>query len=90
MTLKGKTVDPLKLIGTLVRVELNDSRILDGVIVVIDPFGSLLLSATWEYSSSLVVPDMLNKRQFGLVSVPKDCINKISIHKRDCAIFEDQ
>lgn len=61
---------PEKFIGTQFRVELKDERVLDGVLTVVDPFGNLLMSNVYEDSKD-------NRRELGLVSIPRESIEKI-------------
>ncbi|EGV64869.1 hypothetical protein CANTEDRAFT_104213 [Yamadazyma tenuis ATCC 10573] len=69
------TIAPEKFIGSSLRVELSDNRVLDGVLTVVDPFGNLLMSNVYETNKS-------NRREVGLVSVPRATISKLYIDKR--------
>lgn len=64
-----------KFIGSELRIHLNDSRILDGVLTVIDPFGNLLMSNVYE-------TNMDNYREIGLVSVPRESITKVLMSEK--------
>lgn len=61
---------PEKFIGSQFLVELKDGRVLDGVLTVADPFGNLLMSNVYEDNED-------NHRELGLVSVPRESIEKI-------------
>lgn len=75
---------PDRLIGSQLKITLNDSRILDGVLTAIDPFGNLLLSNTYEFSNNLHQQSLENyrKRELGLVSVPRERLLKIFIDRK--------
>lgn len=64
-------------IGTTLYVDLVDGRKLDGVLTVIDPFGNLLISNTWETSVDRLNSSLERRRELGLVSVPKAQIGKL-------------
>lgn len=72
---------PLDFIGLLLKVEIADKRVLDGILTVVDPFGNLLLSNTWETSRDKLNDKNLHKREIGLVSVPREVILKIYVAK---------
>lgn len=72
---------PLDFIGLLFKVEIADKRVLDGILTVVDPFGNLLLSNTWETSRDKLNDKNLHKREIGLVSVPREAILKIYVSK---------
>ncbi|CAH6723832.1 N-alpha-acetyltransferase 38, NatC auxiliary subunit [[Candida] jaroonii] len=69
------TLSPDKFIGSQLKIQLKDKRDLYGVLTVIDPFGNLLVSNVKESRDEDV-------REIGLVSVPKDAIDKIFIDSR--------
>lgn len=62
---------PEVFIGSQLKIKLNDCRILDGVLTVIDPFGNLLMSNVYETAVEE------SKREIGLVSVPRESIDKV-------------
>lgn len=72
---------PESFLGSTVRISLNDLRTLDGVIYAIDPFGNLLLNNTKETSTNKINPKYTHVREIGLVSVPKDYIQKVYMLK---------
>lgn len=76
------TPNPETFVGKTVRISLNDLRVLDGVIYAIDPFGNLLLNSTKETSTDKVNPKFNHVREIGLVSVPKDYIQKVYMLKQ--------
>ncbi|ODV80836.1 putative N-terminal acetyltransferase C complex subunit [Suhomyces tanzawaensis NRRL Y-17324] len=75
-------IETEKYIGATLRIKLKDSRVLDGVLTVIDPFGNILLSNGYEYSLDRINPEKLHKREIGLVSVPKESMESISVDKK--------
>ncbi|CAK7895185.1 hypothetical protein CAAN1_10S01992 [[Candida] anglica] len=76
MSDSGTPPHPSVFIGTTLKVQLKNTRTLDGVLTAIDPFGNLLLGDVWETSK-----DLLNgsehKRELGLVSIPKESVHKV-------------
>lgn len=68
-------ISPDKFIGACLKILLNDSRTLEGVLTVMDPFGNLLMSNVYETNQD-------NYREIGLVSVPRESIAKVYITKR--------
>ena len=66
-----------KFIGTNLRIMLEDGRLVDGRLVVVDPFGNLLLSNVYEISQDKLKPRELQRRELGLVSVPRSQIKNI-------------
>ncbi|QBM86916.1 Small ribonucleoprotein (snRNP)-like [Metschnikowia aff. pulcherrima] len=66
-----------KFIGTNLRIMLEDGRLVDGRLVVVDPFGNLLLSNVYEISQDKLKPSELQRRELGLVSVPRSQIKNI-------------
>lgn len=78
----SKDISPEDYIGTLLRLKLDDSRVLDGVLTVVDPFGNLLLSNVWEISNDKINPNNLHKRELGLVSVPRHTITSVLLDSR--------
>ena len=78
----GQEIKPEKFIGAQLRLKLNDTRILYGVLTVIDPFGNLLLSNVFEISQDRINPKNLHKRELGLVSVPRDTITNVLVSKK--------
>lgn len=73
---------PEKLIGCSLRINLKDQRQLDGVMTVIDPFGNILLSNTWETSVDKLNGVEQHKRELGLVSVPRESVSNILVDKK--------
>ncbi|KAK6464539.1 hypothetical protein DFJ63DRAFT_334100 [Scheffersomyces coipomensis] len=63
------------------KINLKDSRSLTGILTVIDPFGNLLLSNTYETSIDKLNPNNLHSREIGLVSIPKDTMKSITVDK---------
>lgn len=71
------SMDPLKYIGTSLRIKMVDGRLVDGVLTVMDAFGNLLLSDVWESSKDKLNETRVHRRELGLVSVPKQRIVQI-------------
>lgn len=79
-----------KFMGSNLRVRLDDSRVLDGILTAIDPFGNLLLSNSFEYSPDKFEEGKVHKRSIGLVSIPKTGIKSIAMEKKNhAAIFKE-
>lgn len=78
-----------KYLGIRMRVRLKDSRILDGKLSVVDPFGNLLLSDTHEHSRHILDGSMPHVREVGLVSIPRDQVTSVGVdgktHERLCS-----
>ena len=68
-------IPPERFIGSQLRVQLHDERILDGVLTVMDPFGNLLMSNVYETNQK-------NYREIGLVSVPRESISNVYMSKK--------
>ncbi|KAK6202779.1 uncharacterized protein RJT21DRAFT_118855, partial [Scheffersomyces amazonensis] len=77
-----EVIPPERYVGHQLRVILKDTRILDGVLISIDPYGNLLLGNTFETSTDKLNPDNLHTRDIGLVSIPKDTMNSIRTDKQ--------
>lgn len=73
---------PDKYIGATLQVDLDDNRVLEGVLTVIDPFGNLLISNTYESSVDRLDPKKLHRRELGLVSIPRKTIRTIKMDRR--------
>ncbi|KAI5970281.1 hypothetical protein CANMA_000633 [Candida margitis] len=71
-----------KLIGANFHVTITDSRILEGILTVIDPFGNLLLSNVYETSKDKFDKTKLHVREIGLVSVPRETIVNIKVDSK--------
>lgn len=76
------SLSPDKFIGANLHVKLSDSRILEGILTVIDPFGNLLLSNVYETSIDKLNDKQLHVREIGLVSVPRESIESIKTDKK--------
>ena len=76
------SLSPDKFIGANLHVKLSDSRILEGILTVIDPFGNLLLSNVYETSIDKLNDKQLHVREIGLVSVPRENIESIKTDKK--------
>lgn len=74
-------VSPSVFIGASIKVLLCNSRILSGILTVIDPFGNLLLSEVIETSQDLL-DNSEHTRELGLVSVPRLSVKKIVVNKK--------
>lgn len=74
-------MDVQAYIGTNLRVEIVDGRLLDGVLTVVDPYGNLLLSDVWELSDDKLDRSRLRKRELGLVSVPRPQVVRVLIRE---------
>ncbi|KAK6456825.1 uncharacterized protein RJT20DRAFT_140033 [Scheffersomyces xylosifermentans] len=72
-------VTPDKFIGANLRIRLTDSRLLTGILTVIDPFGNILLSNVIETSVDRLNPKNFHSRDIGLVSVPRETIVNIKV-----------
>lgn len=83
-------VSPEKFIGTDLRIEMVDGRVLDGVLTVVDPFGNLLLSNVWETAQDRLKPALTRRRELGLVSVPRERVVLVLLSKRQESILQDQ
>lgn len=84
------SLNPESFIGSNLRINLVDDRLLDGILTVIDPFGNILLSNAWETSIDKLNSANKNRRDLGLVSVPRKSILNISIdQKTHKSIFKD-
>lgn len=75
-------VKPEKFIGANMHVKLTDSRLLEGTLTVVDPFGNLLLSNVYETSIDRLDSQQLHVREIGLVSVPRERIVNIKVDKK--------
>ncbi|RLV95235.1 hypothetical protein JA1_001232 [Spathaspora sp. JA1] len=75
-------VSPSQFIGSNLHVRVVDSRILEGILTVIDPFGNLLLSNVYETSVDRLNNKNLHVREIGLVSIPRETIVSIKIDKK--------
>jgi small nuclear ribonucleoprotein (snRNP)-like protein len=75
-------VTPERFIGANLHVKLTDSRLLEGILTVVDPFGNLLLSNVYETSIDRLNSKQLHVREIGLVSVPRERISNIKVDKR--------
>lgn len=73
------TVD--KFIGTNLRFKLLDSRVLEGVVTAIDPFGNVLLTNGWEFSADKLNSE-LHKREVGIISIPRESVVKVLADKK--------
>ncbi|WPK24683.1 hypothetical protein PUMCH_001966 [Australozyma saopauloensis] len=71
-----------KLIGANLRVKVDDGRVLDGVLSVIDPFGNLLLANVYETSVDKLNESLFHTRELGLVSVPRNVIKTLMVDKK--------
>lgn len=81
-------VQPEKFIGANLHVKLIDSRLLEGTLTVVDPFGNLLLSNVFETSIDRLNCRQLHVREIGLVSVPRERIVNIKVdEKTHASIF---
>lgn len=78
-------MDAQKFIGTSLRIKMVDGRLVDGVLTVIDPFGNLLLSNTWENSQDKLKTGQIRRRELGLVSVPRQRIVSVMQDKKQNA-----
>lgn len=78
-------MDAQKFIGTSLRIKMVDGRLVDGVLTVIDPFGNLLLSNTWENSPDKLKTGQIRRRELGLVSVPRQRIVSVMQDKKQNA-----
>ena len=78
----NSTVPCEKYIGANFHVTVVDSRILEGILTVIDPFGNLLLSNVYETSIDKFDKTKLHVRELGLVSVPRETIVNIKVDSR--------
>lgn len=76
------SLSPDKFIGANLHVKLSDSRILEGILTVIDPFGNLLLSNVYETSIDKLNDKQSHVREIGLVSVPRESIESIKTDKK--------
>lgn len=76
------SITPEKFIGSNLHITLNDSRVIDGILTVIDAFGNILLTNGHEYSRDRLNPDNVHKRLIGLISVPRTSVAKITIEER--------
>lgn len=72
-------VDTARYIGAGVRVLLEDGRVLDGTLTVIDPFGNLLLNDVWETLADKLNPSLTHRRDIGLVSVPRATVRQVGV-----------
>lgn len=68
-----------KYIGANFHVTITDTRILEGILTAIDPFGNLLLSNVYETSKDKFDKTKLHVREIGLVSVPRETIVCIKV-----------
>lgn len=84
------TITPDKFIGCELHIVLKDSRILDGLLTVVDPFGNLLLLEGWETSVDKINSKDIHKREIGVVSVPRDSIATVSMEKTTYAKFQSR
>lgn len=75
-------VDTARYIGAAVTVFLQDDRVLEGTLTVIDPFGNLLLNDVWETSQDKLNPNLRHRRDIGLVSVPRPTVRKIGVSRQ--------
>lgn len=75
-------IKPEKFIGVQLRLKLEDLRVLDGVLTVVDQFGNLLLANVFETSQDRLNPENLHKRELGLVSVPRDTIINVLVDSK--------
>lgn len=76
------SLTPDKFIGANLHIKLSDSRILEGILTVIDPFGNLLLSNVYETSIDKLNDKQLHVREIGLVSVPRESIENIKVDRK--------
>ncbi|KAL6451204.1 MAK31 N-alpha-acetyltransferase 38 [Candida maltosa Xu316] len=76
------SISPENFIGANLHVKLTDSRLLEGILTVIDPFGNLLLSNVYETSIDRINKEELHVRDIGLVSVPRERIESIKVDKK--------
>lgn len=75
-------IDPQRFIGCTVSIDLTDERLLEGVLTVIDPFGNLLLSNTYETSRDKLNDANKHTRELGLVSVRRSTIAKVRVDSK--------
>lgn len=75
------TIAPSTFIGAQIKVLLGNSRILTGILTVIDPFGNLLISEVIETSQDLL-DNSEHTRELGLVSVPRLSVKRIVVNKK--------
>lgn len=68
------------IIGSELKIKIKDQRELVGVLLALDNKPNLLINNVIEYS---IQRDKLNKRDLGLVSVPFDSIDTVSINNSD-------
>ncbi|CUM64014.1 uncharacterized protein PRCAT00001602001 [Priceomyces carsonii] len=85
----ASTIECEKFIGINIKVKLNDKRILDGVVTVIDPFGNILLSNTWESTADKIAPEKMHRRELGLVSVPRHAFSNILVPRKYCQYMKN-
>ncbi|EGW32092.1 uncharacterized protein SPAPADRAFT_138491 [Spathaspora passalidarum NRRL Y-27907] len=76
------SIAPAQFIGANLHVRVVDSRILEGILTVIDPFGNLLLSNVYETSVDRLNNKNLHVREIGLVSVPRETIVSIKVDRK--------
>lgn len=76
------TISPSRFIGANLHVKVNDSRLFEGVLTVIDPFGNLLLSNVYETSIDRLNNKNLHVREIGLVSIPRETIVSIKVDSK--------
>ncbi|CAK9441747.1 uncharacterized protein LODBEIA_P56150 [Lodderomyces beijingensis] len=79
---KKEAVTPDRFIGANLHVTINDTRVLEGILTVIDPFGNLLLSNVQETSRDKFNSHKLHVREIGLVSVPRKTIVSVKVDQR--------
>lgn len=80
---------PSKFIGSNLQVELKDGRMLRGVLIVIDPFGNLLLSNVIEKLKDKLNELKMRERDIGLVSVPRDTLVKIEMTEKEYSTIKE-
>ncbi|GBL50154.1 hypothetical protein CAJCM15448_24280 [Candidozyma auris] len=71
-----------KYIGSAMRIKMVDDRVVDGVLTVVDPFGNLLLTNSYENSRDKIKTTSIKRREVGLVSIPRDRIVKVMVDER--------
>lgn len=81
-------MDVKKFLGTNLRITLQDGRLVDGVLAVVDPFGNLLLSDVFENSQDKLHSERLHRRELGLVSVPREQVKNILLDERQADVLQ--
>lgn len=80
-------MDVQKFLGTKLHINLLDGRLVEGMLVVVDPFGNLLLSDVFENSQDKLHPGRLHRRELGLVSVPREQVKNILLDERQADLL---